>query len=216
MGKTLSKEEQEQKEVNELRTKVIKLFQGQQLLFVGTIGSGKSSFVNTVNHALNLVDPKVPYQELARIGATDAVHGTMTYRTYTMKKGLFQSLKSQVPDPSNAPRLFDIAGVTEQLLQKDNFDFKQVLVYLIQGKVKELTQMIKLYNSKQQLQEIGKQEEVEENKVWIMVCVVSLYDPFPQLLLEQVASAVQELEPQNGGKNMHIMSNFYKFLQRLR
>ena len=71
--------------------------------------------------------------------------------------------------------------------------------------------MIKLYNSKQQLQEIEKQEAVEENKVWIMVCVVSLYDPFPQLFLEQVASAVRKLEPQNGGKNMHTMSNFYKF-----
>ena len=94
MGKQLSKEEQEQKEVNELRTKVIKLFQGQQLLFVGTIGSGKSSLVNSVNHTLNLVDPKVPYQEFANIGGATAGYGTMTYRAYTMKRTLSVAQKS--------------------------------------------------------------------------------------------------------------------------
>ena len=216
MGKKLSKEEQEQKEVNELRTKVIKLFHGQQILFVGTPGSGKSSFVNTVNHALNLVDPEVPYQEFARIGGTGADHGTMTYRTYTMKRGLFQSLKSQVPNPSNAPKFFDIAGVSETLLQRDHFDFKQLLIYLVQGKVKEFTQMIEVYNNKQQLKEIEKQEAIKSNKVWIMVCVVSLYDPFPQLFLEQVASAARELESQDGGKICILCQIFTKFCNDLR
>ena len=192
-----------QYEVDELRQAVIKLFNGQQLLFVGTVGSGKSSLVNSINYVLNLKrSESVVYQEVARISAGEADHGTLTYRTYSSENKLFHELKEMnlLQDPSRAPKLVDIAGINEQVLN-DGFDLKQLLIYLVTGKVREFTQMVQLFNSAGELEKISKQEKVQANRTWLMICVISLEEPFPKKFFHQVAEALKKLCSE-GGKHL--------------
>ena len=192
-----------QKEVDEMRRTVIRLFDGQQLLLVGPVGSGKSSLINSINHVINLEDPHARYQELARISSGEANHGTVTYRSYIAERTLFHALKETnlLPDSSIAPRLFDVAGVDQQLLD-NGFNLTQLLIYLLGGQVREYTEMIAMFNDESALNNLSQQAAIEANRAWSMICVISLSEPFPRELLEQVHKALNETESHQGGKNI--------------
>ena len=192
-----------QKEVDEMRRTVIRLFDGQQLLLVGPVGSGKSCLINSINHVINLEDPNARYQELARISSGKANHGTVTYRSYIAERTLFHALKEKnlLTDPSIAPSLFDVAGVDKQLLDS-GFNLKQLLICLVRGQVREYTQMIAIFNDGSTLNNLSQQAAIEANRAWSMICVISLNEPFPKELLEQVHNALNETESHQGGKNI--------------
>ena len=192
-----------QQEVDELRRKVIDLFSGQQFLLVGHYGVGKSSFINSVNHVFNVIrDPKFPYQEVAEIFQRETDHGSLVYTTYRpdttgMYKGL--ETKELLAKREHAPVFFDVAGINDKIANE--IDFKQLLIYLVNGQVKEYTQMIKIYKREEQMDYLAKIPKMDTLRAWSILCVVSLCDAFPQKFLEQVNEAVRQLQVDQGGKN---------------
>ena len=190
-----------EQDVYELRKKTVKLFAHQQLLVVGHVGVGKSSFINTVNHVFNLVCSKPAYQEISELSGRESNHGTLLFRAYGPKNGMYEKLKDSEfsREQDGAPIFFDVAGVNDKIV--GSIDFKQLLIHLVNGQVKEYTEMVKVYNSQKQLEELSTQPKVNSLKAWVILCVVSLCDEFPQKLLEQVYLAVNELKSKQTGKN---------------
>ena len=191
-----------ERDVHELRKETVQLFARQQLLVVGSIGVGKSSFINTVNHVFNLVCPKSAYHEISEISGREFNHGALLFCAYGPENGMYEKLKDSEfsRERDRAPIFFDVAGVNDKIV--GNIDFKQLLIDLVNGQVKEYTEMVKYCNSRKQLEELSTQPKVDSVlKAWVILCVVSICDPFPKNLLEQVNLAVNELKANQSGKN---------------
>ncbi|XP_062506667.1 uncharacterized protein LOC134183200 isoform X2 [Corticium candelabrum] len=202
MGAFLSR----QREVDELRKDVFKKFDGQKILLIGTLGSGKSSLVNSINYVLNLENPNAHYHEVAELSDSEAYHGTPVYRMYTPEKDLYHEVKDQnlLEDVSSAPTLFDISGVDEQLLDGDQLDLKKFLLCVFQGKVEEFTDIIKIFNTPEELEKVAIQEAADDRRPWSVVCVVSLAAVFPTKFYENVAKALRETKANQGGDTLNL------------
>ena len=143
------------------------------------------------------------YQELATISAGEANHGTVTYRSYTAERNLFHALKitDLLEDPSIAHTIFDVAGGDEQLLN-NKFNLKDLLIYLVQGKVKEYTSMIAMLNDESALSSLSQEVTIETNGAWSMICVNLVAAPFLQVFFKEVYEALKEAACHQRGKTL--------------
>ena len=196
----------EEEKVAALKKEVINLFNGQQLLLLGHYGVGKSSFINTVNHVLNLVQPNVPYQELAELSARESDHGTLIYRAYGPRKKMYMALKESDFSAKQdfGPIFFDVAGVNDKIVNE--FDLKQFLIHLVNGQVKEYTDMVRIYNREDQMEQMRDESKVDNLRAWSIICLVSVADAFPTRLLQHVDQALKELKVQPGGGKSAIFA----------
>lgn len=184
--------------IRQLRTQTYKRFDKQQLLLVGYVGAGKSTLIDTFNHAINKVDDQSAYQEV--FAKPD--HRSITCRTYGPSR-MFQALKASREQrrlQRAAPKFFDVVGVTDKILS-GSFDLTSLLTHIVNNRVTEFTEMVQSFNSEQELQ-VMKDQLMNYRRSWSMVCVVSLIDHFPIDLLEHVSRALKEMAPQQGGTSI--------------
>ena len=94
---------------DDLRMKVIHLFESQQLLVFGFMGSGKTSLINSFNHVINLsVDKFAAFQEVGEFALSNR-HVTLTYETFGPTKNMYHLLKRENKRQwEQGPRLFDL------------------------------------------------------------------------------------------------------------
>ena len=178
----------EQREVVELRKKVINLFSGQELLVVGHVGVGQASFVNTVNHVINLVQPRFPYHEIAQVdGRGEDFHGSFLSRSNGPRTGMYLALKESEFSAKQklGPIFCNIAGFSYGI----NFYLKQLLVSLFNSQVGNMVQM---YANKEEIELLSKGRRADNNRARLL-CMVSVADTFPQQFLEHVSEAQIEL-----------------------
>ena len=181
----------QQREVAELRKKVINLFSYQQLLLVGHLGVGKSSFVNTVNYVINLVKPRSVHAEIAEVFNQED-RGSCAYMSYGSDRGMYGALRESKfsAEQMRGPIFYDLPGFKYSI----DFDLTQMLIYLVNGQVREDTYMVKMFNNKEKIEQWITPRREDNQRPQIVLCMVSVADTFPQQLLEHVSEAQIKLQ----------------------
>lgn len=206
MGNYVSQSTELPKEelIDKRRTEVFSLFKGQKFLVVGGDGHGKSSFINTVNHAIRLSSstPDVMYYEAAEMGPLEMT-GTKTFalRTYTMGRGLFEGVTfSQDMQPIS---FIDTCGVGE-IAHKQ---FEELIVTVAQGKVGEGTDLRKFFDEQADYESLLSDNN-EDTRFWSIVFVVSARHSFPLDVARAVARACERCqEKQHGIRVFCVVTN---------
>ena len=178
---------------NDLRGKVIDLFDSQQLLVLGLLGSGKTSLINSFNHVINLsVDNLAIFQEVGDF-APASTPVTLTYATYGPKRKLYNLLKESNPLVwERAPTFFDIPGIDSKYFdgEKAIGHLSQLLNHIVRGQVKEFSDLLSLYDSKADLKQIQDQLPIDAWRPQSILCVLDLSIPLRTEFLTKVVTKV--------------------------
>lgn len=181
-SKEKSPEEEQRKEVwNELRAHLKKIEKPRNILLLGSYGTGKSSFINTVITALT-----GRYQFYADIGCGDK-HSSTTLHKISCEE--YWNPENEEDRALNLPNFIDIIGLDVQLSNPDEEETvnNQIMGLIIKGKLPENCDLLDLGKKLKAGKKIKERPEVEMLTIDIIVVVISAEDfNIPHNLLEEI------------------------------
>ena len=202
MGQGESKDESKEKANDDLRMKVIHLFEGQQLLVFGFMGSGKTSLINSFNHVINRsVDKSAAFQEVGEF-ALSQEHVTLTYETFGPTKNMYHLLKRENKRQwEQGPKFFDLPGINSKMVagQQRIDQMAQLLTHLVRGQVKEFTEIVSLCDPAADLKGLDEQIRVDKRRPWSILCVLPLDADFQTEILKIVDKVERASKQDRGG-----------------
>lgn len=173
--------------LNELKANVKKLEKPRNVLLLGSLGTGKSSFINTVITALT-----GRYKPYADIGC-GSKHNTTRLHKISCKE--YWDHENEEDKALNLPNFIDIIGLDVQLSNPKEEDTvnSQIMNLIINGKLQEnydlldLGKKLKEENERKEGMELVDRSEDESLAIDVIVVVISLEDNnIPHALLEEI------------------------------
>ncbi|XP_061170776.1 uncharacterized protein LOC133180247 [Saccostrea echinata] len=180
MGKEEPLEERREELMHEIKEKLRTIKEPRNVLILGQLGVGKSSFVNTITSVLN-----GKYEYIAQTGSGSR-HVSTTYRRFTPEKYWKQKDDKKL----SLPTFIDVSGLDEQLSksrQRDDNDEryrdfqtnknkqsvnKQAIELIIQGRLPDNCDLIALFRNLNMGRKIEKAKEIKGMAVDIIIFVV--------------------------------------------
>ncbi|XP_062606882.1 uncharacterized protein LOC134268643 [Saccostrea cucullata] len=197
MGKEDPLKERREELMHEIEEKLRRIKQPRNILILGQLGVGKSSFVNTVTSVLNR-----KFEYIAQTGSGSR-HVSTTYRRFTPEIYWNQKVDKEL----SLPTFIDVSGLEEQLsksrhVQKDDNDRnsgdvqtdknkasanKQAIELIIQGRLPDNCDLFALFENLNMGRKIEKATEIKGMAVDIIIVVVSGETmAIPQALLDDI------------------------------